>query len=425
MARRLPEVLYAETRIPYYVPRPEPAPVPPADVCDPPVVCLIINREWAVHVRGVLDALAWPDTWIGTDAEVQRALDTVEEMQRALAMTCDIDLTEIERQLKRIADCKCGDTYAPSYQQLQQTIALNCNPTAVHPLAPEDYFDGNEEDTQETRDQRAEALCMAIDAYVNATLRGMAASYTAITGVATAVAAFATTAWAPLADIVIVVAGAVLVAYTDDLFGDEDAQKKVRCCFYNNLKGKELSEQNFKDALADCGFDFGTHEAQQAFLVHSNNQYPGNYNVFLRLLGEAWNSVGMGETSDDRCICAGCDSVPLRAADSSDGTQILEWVGQCEVELTGESSCRSGQGTNCWFAFWDTVDGSCWRVTAAEVVSGQISSQCTWYDCENHTGHAFGGNGIGELVGKCMDYLTIRSPERTTIRLTVEPCTGQ
>jgi len=425
MARRLPDQLYAETRIRYYVPRPRPGPVPEADICDEPYVCLIINRDWAVHLRGVVDALAWPDAWTGTEDDLQRAMDAVETIQEGLSLSCNIDLSEIERQLKRLADCQCGQSYAPSYQQMQQMIQLNCNPTAVHPLAPNDYFDGNDGDTQDERDQRGEALCMAIDAYTTQTLNMMAETYTAVTGITAAIAAFSTMAWAPLSEIVIVVAAAVISSYTDTLFSDENAKQKVRCCFYDNLKGKTLNEDNFRAALADCGFDFGTAEAQLAYLMHSNNQYPGNYNVFIRLLGEAWDAVGRGETDNDRCMCAGCDNVPLRAAGSSDGTQVLEWTGNCIVDLTGESSCRSGQGTNCWFAFWDTVDGSCWRVTDAEVISGQISSQCTWYDCENHTGHAFGAVGIDEIVGKCMDYLTIRSPERTTIRLTVEPCTGQ
>ena len=60
-----------------FVPRPNPFPIPTPDWNSNPVWCLRVNDEWGAHILGVLEALAQRDTWIGTDAEVDAALDSV------------------------------------------------------------------------------------------------------------------------------------------------------------------------------------------------------------------------------------------------------------------------------------------------------------------------------------------------------------
>lgn len=70
--------------MPKYAPRPKPTIIPTAAWNDTPLFCLIVNDEWVSHILGVLEALDQPDTWIGTEAEIQAAKDNVNEIMLAL-----------------------------------------------------------------------------------------------------------------------------------------------------------------------------------------------------------------------------------------------------------------------------------------------------------------------------------------------------
>jgi hypothetical protein len=78
--------------VPRYAPRINPTPIPTAGAEDTPAVYLCINREWVSHILGVLDALDQPDTWLGTDSEIQAARDTVRELQAIfMSGNCSFD----------------------------------------------------------------------------------------------------------------------------------------------------------------------------------------------------------------------------------------------------------------------------------------------------------------------------------------------
>lgn len=71
-----------------YVPRPQPLAIPTTDWNEAPLLCLSVNDQWAAHVYGVLEALAQRDTWLGTEAEVDNALNQVDSIISALMEAC-------------------------------------------------------------------------------------------------------------------------------------------------------------------------------------------------------------------------------------------------------------------------------------------------------------------------------------------------
>lgn len=71
-----------------YVPRPQPTAIPTTAWNEAPLLCLQVNDQWAAHIYGALEALAQRDTWLGTEAEIDSALDTVDQIISALMEAC-------------------------------------------------------------------------------------------------------------------------------------------------------------------------------------------------------------------------------------------------------------------------------------------------------------------------------------------------
>lgn len=68
-----------------FVPRPQPFAIPPTNWNDTPTWCLRVNDEWGAHVLGVLEALAQRNTWLGTEAEIDAAIDNVDRLIESFA----------------------------------------------------------------------------------------------------------------------------------------------------------------------------------------------------------------------------------------------------------------------------------------------------------------------------------------------------
>lgn len=61
-------------------PRHVPLPVPSADVCDAPQVSICVNTHWWSHLDGMISRLLYRDAWEGTDDEIQRGIDGIQEI---------------------------------------------------------------------------------------------------------------------------------------------------------------------------------------------------------------------------------------------------------------------------------------------------------------------------------------------------------
>lgn len=68
-----------------YAPVTGPMDIPSVGPFDMPRRCLEVNAEWAGYIIGVLNALAQPDAWSGTEAQRQNAVDMVEQIISQLA----------------------------------------------------------------------------------------------------------------------------------------------------------------------------------------------------------------------------------------------------------------------------------------------------------------------------------------------------
>lgn len=75
--------------VPEYAPRPKPTPIPEAAWNDAPLFCLRLNDEWVSHVLGVMTALDQPDTWEGTEEEIDAARQQVNEIMLAFMAVCE------------------------------------------------------------------------------------------------------------------------------------------------------------------------------------------------------------------------------------------------------------------------------------------------------------------------------------------------
>jgi hypothetical protein len=75
-------------KISAFAPRTSPTAIPQTTLNEMPTRCIEINAEWASHVIGALEVLAQPDTWAGTDAEIEAAIQIILELQNQLSLEC-------------------------------------------------------------------------------------------------------------------------------------------------------------------------------------------------------------------------------------------------------------------------------------------------------------------------------------------------
>lgn len=80
--------MFASLTTPYDT-REIPAPIPSAGIFDSPTVVLCVNVEWVSHLDGLLERLLWADAWIGTDEEIEDAIQEVHKLLVALLPVSD------------------------------------------------------------------------------------------------------------------------------------------------------------------------------------------------------------------------------------------------------------------------------------------------------------------------------------------------
>jgi len=73
----------------FYAPRPDPLPIPTNGMFDDPAACVRVNRGWAGHIIGVLDALDQIDAWQGTSEQIDAARGEIQALMIALSATCE------------------------------------------------------------------------------------------------------------------------------------------------------------------------------------------------------------------------------------------------------------------------------------------------------------------------------------------------
>lgn len=91
-------------KIARYVPRMSPTPIPSVRWDASPDRCISLSAAWASHVIGVLEALAQPDTWLGTEAERLDAVAQADEIIAKLSVACEQSVMTGVKDV-RVTDC--------------------------------------------------------------------------------------------------------------------------------------------------------------------------------------------------------------------------------------------------------------------------------------------------------------------------------
>jgi hypothetical protein len=91
-------------------PRKLPAPIPDAGIFDSPTVRICVNSKWVSHIDGLLGRLLEPDAWIGTETEVEGAIQEV---------------LKLHAVLDYIASCSMCDDL--EFQIVEGILQFNCN----------------------------------------------------------------------------------------------------------------------------------------------------------------------------------------------------------------------------------------------------------------------------------------------------------
>lgn len=295
--------------------------IPVEGVCDEPTICFRVNVRWAAYVGGALHVLEQPEVWAGTEAEKESAIQQVRELLDNMACSCG-------------TPCDCGLTIqinATLAAQLELTLELLDDGTveSFAPDAPDTTWDTDSGDaTQAEIDRRTAALCWAIAQFVAEVLRQAGAQVGIATSIAEIMAGILVFI-SPPAGLIIFAINVLTNVFFQALIEDNTAISKVICCMHDGLTGEAVNFENFRTALDECDFDFGTNEAQLAGVMAQLMASEGNYRVFTRFVGKAFT---MMEDDFDvaTCICEECWTESGTCADK-----------QCIETLDGTYQCTS------------------------------------------------------------------------------------
>lgn len=370
----------AVERVPNYVARPNPAPIPTPNIFDEPLVGMCINAEWAAHFRGAFDILDQPDAWLGTDEEIFLARMQVTEallmFMGACNMCCDEEVAALQELValnttivtnlttiitnqtteitnnQTIIDQNNTQIYNQYTQQYNDYVANNTiqqqynnmlydgTPQSLAPSVGADFSDGS---------GSAEAiLCAAIKSWIAQqmyTYGSQANMVTTGTGIAAGVILGLGAALGVLTGGASIIAGAAISASIlagatvwNNILNDQLAQRKVRCCMYDALKGQPITESNFQHAFDDyCGFEQGSNEALLAQqLSNSTTYYHDDYLAFLRHMQASTSAQGDG--SDCDCSCD--NDINLYDIDGTGCT--ITYLGECIWRIVQNATTPDG-----------------------------------------------------------------------------------
>jgi len=296
-------------------------PIPGVGICDEPYICLRVNVRWAAYVGGALHILESPELWAGTEDEKDAAIQQVRELLDSMACTCG-------------EPCDCS-----LIAQISMVLAAQIELTleglddgtvgSFAPDAPDTTWDTDSGDaTQPEIDRRDAALCWAVAQYIAEILRLTAAQVNEAGAIAQVVGTILTF-FSPPIGLAVGLTGLLTKTFFQALVNDPTAVQKVICCMYDGLTGEVVNFDTFQASLDDCGFTFGTNEAQIAGLVAQLNGDEANYRVFTRFVGKAFTTMP-DAFNVATCICEECWT---ESGDCNDK--------QCIETLDGTYQCTS------------------------------------------------------------------------------------
>jgi hypothetical protein len=195
------------------------------------------------------------------------------------------------------------------------------------PSAPDTAWDADSGDTTEAeRVRRQTALCWAVAQYIAEVLRQAAAQVeevALIIQVLGGILAFLN----PPVGFALSTVGLLTKAFFQALVDDPMAVKNVICCMYDGLTDEVVSFDTFRTSIDECGFAFGTNEAQIAGVLAGLNSDEANYRLFARFVGKVYTTM-----PDDflvaTCICEECWEADLKCG-QTECYEVIEGVWDC------------------------------------------------------------------------------------------------
>lgn len=412
----------AVQRLPLYVPRPEPSLIPEPHIFDEPTRCFKINEHWAAHFLGVLDALDQPDTWIGTDEEIEAARQQIREAIAVFSKECDMCCGEEIELLQTMVDQNTQINSTNYTTQYQQWVANN---QTVY----EDnrrYYDGTPQSIDarlgsdfNSGDSGNDQLCAAIKNYIDTMVYvyGMQAAFLSgvagvITGIGFALAPV--TLGTSLIGVAVAASIGGANALWSSIINDPEAQREIACCMFDSLKDQPMDQETFKASLDGCTTD-GTYESNVGFLaaqMHATNQLDENWTAFVKSLS---NSYGQG--NEQECVCD-CDNAAEIVTTGTYGN-VVTYMGNCIWRSVQSTPVYEEPAIDVarYYHEWKDLLDRCVLIEA--VPSGsEYATQPTsdWFqtDCAGVEGSGVGGGG-GEV--KKMGFRMGASPQYYKITL--------
>jgi hypothetical protein len=326
----------------------------------------------------------------------------------------------------QIGDCDemacCPDEVNISYATYRQTQInyqqflrmMDDGDTAASFGAPP-TFNGDDSDA------RRAALCRTINRLIHSVFNDAAMGINAASGVIDTINRVFPSAQ-PLAGILSIAGHVLTNMHLMALAQECDAMRQVACCLRDGLGSQDTTIDNMQHALDDCGFSFGTPEAEIAGMVNNVLQNRDNARAFIAEMANDYDSAlqdGGAQLSDCDCECAcpvdfdivslnGCQVIPL-------GDCQWRIIQDVPVSGAGDPFCGAYDYYTAEFA---ESTGQCIDIIGS---SGTAMSAWEQTDCNDEVHSGVGGGGG---AGKRFKWVTKACPPDATylnIIITVAP----
>lgn len=300
------------------------------EVINPPDhVCIVVklpnDKAYVNAFWGQMDQLARWRAWDRDDAHTARDaanvmwqyLTWMENCAEVGTMSeCEFCCTETNDLLQEILDALGAADGGNSTVNTTTNIILQNQNTVIFNTYIEDWTDVHEDipDTTYTSDSGDEAgdatkheivLCAAIEAYTETVWLANQAANGLSREILQMVAAGAIASGAVIPGVLILLGTVIWDAIDDELFGNAEAKKKVRCCMFSSLEDASPGDWDaFRNSVLDCSFDEQSDEGLLAGLIHAANVTRVNHALFLLHMGRLWIAADDELIqSADACIC--------------------------------------------------------------------------------------------------------------------------
>jgi len=301
-------------------------PVPDTGIFDSPYYVKVVNRDWFVHISGIVQGLCEHSAWIGLDDDIKRAMD---EIHAFLAK----DWQVIEN-CEQVNDCI--NNTSPTIKNMYKTVMQiqNQQITQINQGARYDTYINstvinqaksvNSQNTNNSASQNTQTsinhLCVALNWFVDEFVARMldalemaipniefADNYaTALKEISLATVA-GSPSTAPFAPLVAIVGGAIVDWFNlsvenaqdmHDAFSDSIAVENVKCCMLEYMNLRNLSYANYLTMLQQDCYDAGSHDETIAYWIYTYCQWDWLHAYLLDLIGQSKLC-----TITDNCAC--------------------------------------------------------------------------------------------------------------------------